>query len=302
MRPPDASRPAPGRGDEARGLRPAAATERREGSALTNARSERVRSVAALSRRSVRSRRGLFLAEGPQAAQAAVTHRPDVVEALYVEAGEEGRPGDIARAARAAGIPVTGVSASVLVAMSDATRPQGPIAVCRHLEVPLEEVLGRRPQLLCVVAHVRDPGNAGTVLRGADACGADAVIVTDASVDVYNPKVVRSTAGSLFHVPVVLGEAILPLLARLRAAGLTTYAADGAGERTLDDVDLSAPHAWVLGNEAWGLPASTRQACNDVVRIPIRGRAESLNLAMAATVCLYASGSALSAAQRNLRT
>ena len=147
-----------------------------------------------------------------------------------------------------------------------------------------------------VVAAVKDTGKVGSLVirldvKPADG-GADAVIVTDASVDVYNPKVVRSTAGSLFHVPVVLGEAILPLLARLRAAGLTTYAADGAGERTLDGVDLSAPHAWVLGNEAWGLPASTRQACDDVVRIPIRGRAESLNLAMAATLCLYGSARA----------
>ncbi len=293
MRPPDASRPAPRRGDEVRGQRPAAFDERRESTVLTSTRSERVRSVAALSRRSVRSKRGHFLAEGPQACEAAVVHRPDVIEALYVERGEEGRPGDIARAARAAGIRVVPVTAPVLAAMSDAAHPQGPIAVCRHLEVPLDQVLQAGPRLLCVLAHVRDPGNAGTVLRGADACGADAVIVTDASVDVYNPKVVRSTAGSLFHVPLVLGVPILPLLSRLRAAGVSTYAADGAGDRTLDGVDLTAPHAWVLGNEAWGLPEATRAACDDVVRIPIRGRAESLNLAMAATLCLYASSSAL---------
>lgn len=278
-----------------------APTERREGTVLTNTRSERVRSVAALSRRSVRSRRGVFLAEGPQAAQAAVAHRPDVVEALYVQDGEEGRPGEIADAARAAGIPVTRVTRAVLAAMSDAARPQGPIAVCRELHVSLDEVLAARPRLLCVLAHVRDPGNAGTVLRGADACGADAVVVTDASVDAYNPKVVRSTAGSIFHVPIVLGEAILPLLSRLRERGLATYAADGAGTSTLDGVTLSGPHAWVLGNEAWGLPEATRAACDDVVRIPIRGRAESLNLAMAATLCLYASSSAHAAKPRTLQ-
>jgi len=140
-----------------------------------------------------------------------------------------------------------------------------------------------------VLAHVRDPGNAGTVIRGADALGADAVLVSEGSVDVHAPKVVRSTAGSLFHLPVVTGLDLAETLATLRAHGIRTLAADGAATTLLPDVDLSSAHAWVMGNEAWGLTDEVRSGCDDVVAVPIRGHAESLNLAMAATLCLYAS-------------
>ncbi len=153
-------------------------------------------------------------------------------------------------------------------------------------------MLAGRPRLLVVLAHVRDPGNAGTVLRGADAVGADAVVLSTASVDVWSPKVVRSTVGSIFHLPIVTDVALPAGLDQLRAAGVRVLAADGAGERLLDDTDLSAPHAWLMGNEAWGLPSELRAACDEVVRVPIYGHAESLNLAMAATVCLYASARA----------
>ncbi len=113
-----------------------------------------------------------------------------------------------------------------------------------------------------------------------------------ASVDVTAPKVVRSTAGSLFHLPVVAGVEVEATLAALRAPRHPQLAADGSGNALLPDVDLSAPHCWVMGNEAWGLPDEVREACDEVVRVPIYGQAESLNLAMAATVCLYASAGA----------
>ena len=140
-----------------------------------------------------------------------------------------------------------------------------------------------------LLAHVRDPGNLGTVVRGADAAGADAVLVSDGSVDVASPKVVRSTAGSLFHLPVVTGLALDATLDTLGATGLRRLAADGAGERTIDDAELAGPHVWVMGNEAWGLEPAIREACDELLRVPIHGHAESLNLAMATTVCLYAS-------------
>jgi TrmH family RNA methyltransferase len=149
------------------------------------------------------------------------------------------------------------------------------------------------------------------VIRAADAAGADAVVLAGESVDVHNPKVVRSTAGSLFHLPVVTGVSLADAVAALRDAGLTVLAADGAGDLDLDDlldvagpagagstadgrraVDLAAPTAWVFGNEAWGLPEQDRALADAVVRVPIRGLAESLNLATAATVCLYASSRA----------
>lgn len=176
--------------------------------------------------------------------------------------------------------------------MADSRSPQGVLAVVTNRPVPLAEVLARSPRTLVVLAHVRDPGNAGTVIRAADAMGADAVLVSDASVDVLAPKVVRSTAGSLFHLPVVADLDLADALTRIRSAGLRLLAADGAGDTDLPDADLSTPHAWVLGNEAWGLDPDVTARCDSVVRVPIHGHAESLNLAMAATVCLYASAMA----------
>ena len=151
-------------------------------------------------------------------------------------------------------------------------------------------------RLVAVLASVRDPGNAGTIIRTADAAGADAVVLSAESVDLYNPKCVRATTGSLFHLPVVVGSPVAEIVAAAHTAGLRVLAADGAGDADLDDeLDsgrLAAPTAWLFGNEAWGLPAELRALADAVVRVPIHGKAESLNLAAAAAVCLYASARA----------
>ena len=262
---------------------------------LTNTGSDRVRSVRALSRRAVREREHLFLAEGPQTVREVVAHRPDAVQDLYFEVQADGRHTAVLEAAQAVGLSVREVSHEVLTAMSDAVVPQGVLAVCRPVDVTLDAVLDQGPKLLVILANVRDPGNAGTVIRSADAAGADAVLISDSSVDIYNPKVVRSSVGSLFHLPIVIGLPIDVLLDGVRAAGLALLAADGSGDEVLGDLDgdttdmLAGPHAWVMGNEAWGLEPGVRAACDTVVRVPIYGKAESLNLAMAATVCLYQS-------------
>ncbi len=264
------------------------------GTVLTNPRSDRVKVVRALSRRSVRARTGQFLAEGPQAVREAVRFRPELVRDVYVTAEAAERHTDIVAAAREAQLFVHEVTPEVLAAMSDTPSPQGIAVVCRTLDVPFEGALAELPPdaLVCVLTHVRDPGNAGTVIRGADAAGADLVVVSDSSVDIYNPKVVRSTVGSLFHLPVVVDVPVPQILASLRARGVRLLAADGAGTTLLHDADLTGRHAWVMGNEAWGLEPEVRAACDDVVRVPIYGHAESLNLAMAATLCLYASAEA----------
>lgn len=257
---------------------------------LTNPRSDRVRAVRALQKRPVRERAGRFCVEGPQGVREAVRYASERVRDLYVTAEAATRyAGDIVGPAREAGVRVHAVSPEVLSAMADAGTPQGVLAVVDAPTTTLEEVLAAAPGLLVLLTNVRDPGNAGTVIRGADAAGADAVLVSDGSVDVLSPKVVRSTAGSLFHLPVVSGLDTGAVLDALAAAGVRRYAADGAGTTLLPQARLEVPHCWVMGNEAWGLPAATRQRCDDVVRVPIHGRAESLNLAMAATVCLYAS-------------
>ena len=257
---------------------------------LTNPRSDRVRSVAALQKRPVRERTGRFAVEGPQGVREAVRHAPHRVRDLYVTREAADRyAADIVAPARAADLWVHEVTPEVLAAMSDADAPQGMLAVVDDDPATLEDVLAAGPRLLVLLTHVRDPGNAGTVVRGADAAGADAVLVSSGSVDVRSPKVVRSTAGSSFHLPVVTGLDVPDALAAVRRAGLRVLAADGAGSTLLPDADLAGPHCWVMGNEAWGLPEDLRAQCDDVVRVPIHGLAESLNLAMAATVCLYTS-------------
>jgi TrmH family RNA methyltransferase len=170
--------------------------------------------------------------------------------------------------------------------------PQGLLGVCRFVDVPLAAVTSAGPRLVALLANVRDPGNAGTVLRTADAAGADGVIFAAASVDPYNSKCVRSSAGSLFHLPVVCGVPLEEAIAGLRAAGLQVVAADGSATGFLDGPggpDLTRPTAWLFGNEAWGLPAELLALADAVAAVPIYGRAESLNLAAAAAVCLYAS-------------
>ena len=222
----------------------------------------------------------------------AVRFATDQVRDLYVTAEAATRYAEFVEPAREQGIFVHEASDEVLSAMCDADTPQGAAAVVDWAPSSLEDVLAGDPTLLVLLTNVRDPGNLGTVIRGADAAGADAVLISDASVDVTSPKVVRSTAGSIFHLPVVTGLAIDETLDALQAAGVRRLAADGSGETTIDDADLSGPHVWVMGNEAWGFERETLGACDDVVRVPIHGHAESLNLAMATTICLYASARA----------
>lgn len=267
---------------------------------ITNTRSDRVKQIKALGRRSARERAGLFIVEGRQGVRELIRFAPHTIRDVYVDIEATERHPDLGQMARTwqEGARegerrfVHECSPQVLSAMGETEQPQGIVAVARPIDRPLEDVLEGSPRFVVVLTNVRDPGNAGTVIRGADATGADAVIVSDSSVDIYNPKVVRSTAGSLWHLPITRGVSIDEIFRRCRAAGLTLHAADGVGTTLLPDVDLRAPHAWVMGNEAWGLDPEVREACDDVVRVPIYGAAESLNLAMAATVCLYASATA----------
>lgn len=260
-----------------------------------------MRAVRSLSGRSMRSRQGRYLVEGPQPVREAVTWVPGDIVDLYVTARAAERYPEITRTALDHEVRVHGASDEVLAAMSPDA--QGVVAVARDRAVDL----GALPDglaLVAVLARVRDPGNAGTVIRAADAAGADAAVLTGESVELRNPKVVRSTAGSLFHLPVVGRVRLEESLEALRAAGCQVLAADGSGEFDLDDLldvagtapdgmpDLTSPTAWLFGNEAQGLDPAELALADASVRVPLRGRAESLNLATAATVCLYASSRA----------
>ncbi|BEP16004.1 RNA methyltransferase [Acidothermaceae bacterium B102] len=263
---------------------------------LSSARSPRVTAARRLTKRSFRENDRLFLAEGPQAVSEALAEAGAVVE-VFCSTDLSGRAAELADLARSHGLTVTPVSRDVMTALAQTVTPQGILAVARFRDVTLEAAFAASPLLVPILAAVRDPGNAGTVLRAADAAGADAVVFADASVDPYNPKCVRASAGSLFHLPFVAGVPAADAVAAARAAGLAVLAAAAApGADDLDDLaesgGLAGPTAWLFGNEAWGLPESLQALADRVVTVPIHGRAESLNLATAAAVCLYASARA----------
>jgi TrmH family RNA methyltransferase len=271
---------------------------------VTSIRSPRVKAARQLARRSSRQRARLFLAEGPQAVREALawkdapapTGSGALVTELFVTAEAWSRHDDLVVQASAQGVPVLTVSGQVMAELAQTVTPQGLLGVCRFIDVPLRRLTEGAPRLVVLLANVRDPGNAGTVLRTADAAGADGVVFSDASVDPYNSKCVRASAGSLFHVPVVAGSPLRQATAALRGAGLQILAAAGGADRQLDELEadgaLGRPTAWLFGNEAWGLPADLLALADEAVAVPIYGRAESLNLAAAAAVCLYASARA----------
>jgi TrmH family RNA methyltransferase len=258
----------------------------------------RLASARRLTSRRARRETGHFLAEGAQAVREALRH-PEVVVELFVTASGRQRNAELLTIA--ADVPVSQISDKAAAALSETVTPQGLIAVCRMQQLSLDLALAKQPTLVAVLVEANDPGNAGAILRTADAAGAELVVFAADSVDVYNGKAVRASAGSLFHLDVISGLdvgglAAVEIIKSCRAAGLTTFATTGSGsldsidlDELIDDGRLAAPTAWIFGNEARGLPAEAIDAADFAVRVPIHGQAESLNLAAAAAICLYAS-------------
>jgi len=264
------------------------------------AHSPRLKAARRLTKRAFRQRERAFLAEGPQAVAEAYRCGALLTD-LFVTGPARSRHSELVTAIAGAGIPVHLVSGEIMDELAQTVTPQGLLAVCGFIDVPLTGLNSKirsdpAASLVALLANVRDPGNAGTVLRTADAAGAHAVVFADASVDPYNGKCVRASAGSLFHLPVVAGARLEDAVATMRAAGLRIVAADGRAGRSLDDTGVQArlaePTAWMFGNEAWGLPPELVALADEPVAVPIYGRAESLNLAAAAAVCPYASARA----------
>jgi TrmH family RNA methyltransferase len=242
----------------------------------------RLKEIRKLSRRTVRTERRLFLADGPKAVEGAL--EAGCVEEVFAVA-------DRALPVLPDGVRSTLVDERALASLSDAVTPAGVVALCRYVDVPLDEVLAGA-RLVAICADVRDPGNAGTVIRCADAAGADGVVLAGHSVDLYNPKTLRASVGSAFHLPIAVEPSADAAVRAARGTGLTVLAADGAGEIGLYDAPLAGPTAWLFGNEAWGLPDHLAALADHRVAIPIHGRAESLNLSTAAAICLYESARA----------
>ncbi len=256
---------------------------------LNDPKANRVRGVAKLNKKDARSQTGLFLLEGLQGLKEALD-RPKLIREIFATGVVISANPDIFAKAAAARVEVVEVTEQVLAALADTRTPQGVVAVCEQAHVSFEDVLTAEPKLLALLANIRDPGNAGTVLRAADAAGADAVIFSENSVDVYNPKVVRSTTGSIFHLPVVIGASLESTIAAAKQAGYQVFAAT-AGGTTLPELEqgiLAKPTLWMFGNEAWGFEPHILELADLQVAVPIYGAAESLNLATAASICLYA--------------
>jgi TrmH family RNA methyltransferase len=232
-----------------------------------------------------RRRAARFLAEGPNLVEAAL--RRGLVSEMFVTEDASTR-----FASMLTGVPVHLVTERAAKALSETVTPVGLVAVCSVPETTLDVVLAGSPRLVAVAVEISEPGNAGTLIRIADAMGADAVVLAGHSVDPYNGKCLRASAGSIFSIPVVSETDAAHAVSALREAGLQVLATTVDGEVSLDDAALEMPTAWLFGPESHGLPNELAEMATHRVRIPMPGSAESLNVASAASICLYQSARA----------
>jgi RNA methyltransferase, TrmH family len=252
-------------------------------------RSGRVIAAAKLHRHVARKRSGRFLVEGPNLVGAALRRRA-VVELFVTESAVQRFDGLLADVH----VPVHLVTDRAAKALSDTVTPVGLVGVCELAEPDLGEVLAEKPTLLAVACGISEPGNAGTLIRIADAMGADAVVLTGHAVDPHNGKVLRASAGSIFTIRVLTEPDAADAVEVIAASGLQVLATALNGDVDLDEALplLTLPSAWLFGPEAHGLPAELAAAATHRVRIPMRGGAQSLNVAAAAAICLYESARA----------
>lgn len=249
--------------------------------ALRHQKVQRLRRL--LTRRSAREAERAFVVEGVKVLSEALDAGVPV-ESVYLAPDGAGAEA-VAQRAFDVGARVYELAPGVIERVADTVTPQPVMAVVPFVDRPLADVAGS--DLLVVAVDVRDPGNAGTVVRSAEAAGAGGVLFCDGSVDVFNPKTVRASAGSLFHVPVVAGGDAVQVLREMASWGTRTLATCAAGGTDYTDVDLTVPVAFVLGNEANGLPPDVEALVDERVTIPMVGRSESLNVGMAAAVLCF---------------
>lgn len=257
---------------------------------LGNPKGAEAHRVAGLAKKAVRVETGRFLVEGPQAVGEALRWHPEDLEALYLTDEADFKYPQLGQQAETHGIDLVSVTIPVIQAMADTVSPQGVVAVAKQHPMSHRDLFAKPRKLIALLQNVRDPGNAGTILRAADAAGADAVVFAGRSVDVYNPKVVRSTTGSIFHIPVVVAADAAEIAGEAKAAGMQVFATSAVGVGLPQmRAQLAQPTVWIYGNEASGLDDADFALATQTVALPIYGKAESLNLATAASVTLYES-------------
>lgn len=252
---------------------------------IDNPHSDRIRGIVALGRRSIRLKRGLLRVEGPQAVAELLRFRADTIRDVYFTADAAARHPELWEGVGAATRWRHLMTPEVADAIAE--EAQGIVAVCDA------SAIGGDPRdrgAVVVLPATQDPGNAGTIVRAADGFGAAAVVAAKGTVDLASPKVIRTSVGSVFHLPIQQGRYFSEIARQLRADGLAILGTSGASTAVpLATVDLGSPHAWVFGNEAGGLTPDEESLCDTLVRIPMSGDAESMNVAVAAGICLYAS-------------
>ena len=251
---------------------------------LTAVNNPQVKAAAELKQKKYRQQRGLFLAEGLRTVEEAVASRQ--VESIFYTAIEDDRTRTVLEAAAEQQVKLYCVSDAVLKKIADTETPQGIITVCKMQQVQLEQLLAKG-KLLLVLDRVGDPGNVGTMLRTADAAGIGGMLLLKGSVDAYAPKTVRSSMGSLFHVPVVAGISEADFIKEAHNAGYELLVTCLDGADNLYQADLHGRLAFVMGNEANGVSDGLLAAADKRVYIPMAGRAESLNVAMAAGIVMF---------------
>lgn len=253
---------------------------------IESPRNERIKRYRRLRKKNMRYRESLFLAEGMQTVGEAVaaTVPPECIicDRRGLQALEA-----LSDVIQARSVPVFEASEEAMNTLVSTVTPQGVVAVCRMLHVPLRELLQAQPSTLLLADRVRDPGNLGNMIRIADAAGVDGMLVCTESADPYNPKTVRSTVGSLFHLPLSVNEEAPASLACLREEGYAVYAADARSGRVFWEIDWPEKVVLVMGNEAWGVAREEKRLADELVHVPIAGRAESLNVAVAAALLLF---------------
>lgn len=251
---------------------------------LTGLQNPQVKAAAELKQKKYRQQQGLFLAEGLRTVEEAVASK--TVVSIFYTAIEDERTRKVLEEAAAQQLKLYCVSDAVMKKIADTDTPQGIIAVCKMQNVTFDKLLAKGEMLL-VLDRVGDPGNLGTMLRTADAAGIGGVVLLKGCVDIYAPKTVRSSMGSLFHVPVVSGIAEDKFIAEAKDAGYELLVTSLEGADNLYKADLGGRIAFVMGNEAGGVSANLLERADKRVFIPMAGRAESLNVAMAAGIVMF---------------
>lgn len=259
---------------------------------ITSTANSQVKQLIQLNKKAkLRGERDVFVVEGPKMFGEAPKGR---IEKVYVSESyfEKSFQGEGKNEGHGAGTPLDGVSYEVVAdavfrSMSDTQTPQGVLCLVRQYHYELQDLLKQKTPLFLVLENLQDPGNLGTIMRTAEGAGVTGVILSRGSVDIYNPKTIRSTMGSIYRVPFLYVDDLRETLAVLREHGVKSYAAHLQGKNTYDKEDFSGGTAFLIGNEGNGLSDDLSACADTYIRIPMEGQLESLNAAVAAAILMY---------------